>query len=259
MNFQDKWEEVTVSKIAIALYVPTDNKQSVHINRAYHGLVLNEPNCARDYFFSDGRVMHTEGGGLFYLPKGSTYSVKDGEKNVCGSCYAINFDADIDCEPFTISFRSTDALFKLFKEADLLFKSQTPFCEVGIKRILYEIIALTGKEYEKKYTPKSFDKILKPALEKIKASFNDNSLDVSHLARLSGVSEAYFRRLFLNKYGISPKEYIINLRISYAKSLLSTGALSVSRVALMCGYSEPTHFSREFSRRVGVAPKDYRG
>lgn len=258
MNFQKHWENAIITKIAIALYVSSDNNQSVHINRAYHGFVLNDSGATRDYCFSDGRVMHTEGGDIFYLPKGSTYYVKDAGSSAGQSCYAINFDADIECEPFTVGFRNNEPLVKMFKEADVLYKSGAPFCEATIRATLYEIIVLLGKEFERKYAPKKYDRILDPAIERITASFTDNSFDVSSLAKMSGVSEAYFRRLFVNKYGMSPKEYIINLRINYAKSLLLAGEFAVSKVALMCGYSDPAYFSREFSHRVGVAPKDYK-
>ena len=75
---------------------------------------------------------------------------------------------------------------------------------------------------------------------------------------MCNVSEAYFRRIFTEKYGISPKEYIINMRIDYAKQLLRSGQMSVSDTARACGYFEESHFSREFSKRVGVSPCEYK-
>lgn len=257
MSFHNSWENAVISKIALAIYVSPANKRSLHTNRAYHGFVINEPFAERDYYFSDGRVMHTRGGDFFYLPKGSTYNVKNASGRADNSCYAINFDADVSDEPFVITPRNSDKLLKLFEEASIVWKSQEPLSNIAVRKILYEIILCIGKEYERKYTSKKVDKLLAPAIEKIRSSFTDNNLDVSGLASLSGISEAYFRRLFLNKYGTSPKEYIIGLRIDYAKTLLASGEISVFDVALMCGYSEPAHFSREFSKRVGVPPKNY--
>ena len=257
MSFHSRWENAVISKVALAIYVSPANKRSLHTDRPYHGFVINEPFAERDYYFSDGKVMRTRGGDFFYLPKGSTYNVK----NACGradnSCYAINFDAELFDEPFVITPRNPEKILKLFEEASILWKSQAPMSTVAVRKILYEIILIIGKEYEKKYTGKKTDKLLEPAIEQIRTSFTDNKLDVSGLASLAGVSEAYFRRLFLNKYGTSPKEYIIGLRIDYAKTLLASGEVSVSDVALMCGYSEPSHFSREFSKRVGTSPKNY--
>ena len=85
-----------------------------------------------------------------------------------------------------------------------------------------------------------------------------SELTVSSLAALCGISEVYFRKLFFVRFGTSPKDYIISLRTGYAKQLLAYEALSVGQVAEACGYVEPAHFSREFARRVGCAPRDYK-
>ena len=79
-----------VCYVHYADFVPPEFGKTLHINRAYHGLVLNNPDIKRDYIFEDGKVLHTEGNTLFYLPKGSSYRVQriSGE----GGCYAINFD-----------------------------------------------------------------------------------------------------------------------------------------------------------------------
>ena len=100
----------------------------------------------------------------------------------------------------------------------------------------------------------SEEKRLEPAMEVIKDRFSDNALTVSELASVCGISEVYFRKLFQSKFNISPKDYLIRMRMEYAKSLLETGQITVSKVAELCGYAEPCHFSREFSKYFGVAP-----
>ena len=87
---------------------------------------------------------------------------------------------------------------------------------------------------------------------------NRDDLSIKEMAELCGISEAYFRRLFIDKFGISPKDYIINRRIEYAKSLLKSCQFQINEIAEMCGYSEPCHFSREFSRHTGISPKEYK-
>jgi AraC-like DNA-binding protein len=74
---------------------------------------------------------------------------------------------------------------------------------------------------------------------------------------MCGVSEVYFRKIFQDQFGVTPKEYLIRMRIEYAKSLLLSEQFTVSEIATLCGYSEPCHFSREFSKRVGVSPNQY--
>ena len=76
-------------------------------------------------------------------------------------------------------------------------------------------------------------------------------------AEQSFMGEAYFRRLFKKEFGISPKQYVINRRIEYAKALIIAGYFSVGEIAEMCGYNDHKHFSSEFKRLVGVSPSGY--
>lgn len=257
LNFK-KWERAIIEEIALAVHVPFSTRRAVHNNRPYHGLVWNEAGSSRDYHFSDGTVLHTGERELFYLPKGSSYKTSNGFAENGSTCYAINFSAELSDKPFSMSFRNSEPIEKLFKTAATVWKRQDAFCDITIRKILYEIILLAAKEQQRKYTPTSASLIIAPALDVIKSEFTRSDISVSSLAELCGISEAYLRRIFLGKYGVSPKEYIINMRIAYAKQLLSLEEFPISTVATMCGYSEPTHFSREFTRRVGVSPSEFK-
>ena len=246
-----------VSKIGIALYVAPGGGRASHSNRPFHGFVINDEDSVKDYIFSDGRVLKTGGGELFYLPKGSTYYVKT---YLTGGCYAINFDTlnEINCVPFCIKFRNSENVLKAFKNAEKEWRTQSDIMRVAATRAIYDIIMSICNEEKKCYVPDSRFGIIAHAVERITADFANNELTVAELAAMCNISEAYFRRLFEAKFGVSPKEYIIEKRLGYAKQLLETGELSVNDTALLCGYSEETHFSREFTKRVGVSPSEYK-
>ena len=259
MFITEKWSRIIITDIAAAVHVLPANKKDVHQNRQYHGLVLNEPNGKRDYYFSDGTVMRTEGNQLFYLPKGSYYHVIPLKTECPNNCYAINFDADISASPFVMSFRDPEPIIKAFRYAAEEWRRQAEFSHMTVRKLLYEIILAAGEEQKRRYTPSATERLIAPAIEKMNSEFTANELSVSALARECGITDSYFRRIFTEKFGISPKEYIIRLRIGYAKDLLSVGGISVSEVARSCGYAEPTHFSREFSKRVGISPAEFKG
>lgn len=105
--------------------------------------------------------------------------------------------------------------------------------------------------------PSEKEQMIQPAIDAINRDFTKNDLSVKALAEMCGISEAYFRRIFTDKFSVSPKEYIISLRIEYAKRLLQSAQFSVSEVAQLCGYFEPCHFSREFTKYTGVSPRTY--
>ncbi|MBE6550023.1 MAG: helix-turn-helix transcriptional regulator [Ruminococcaceae bacterium] len=251
----NEWNNIVIKKIALAIYVANGAGRSIHTDRPYHGLVLNDADAVKDYIFSDGRVLKTCENELFYLPKGSTYRVKVIKG---GGCYAINFDAELCDQPFAMIFRNVDAVRRAFKNAQKKWRSGSEERSLIAMRSLYEIILLAFEESNRAYIPDKKTALITPAIEKLNESFCDNSLSVASLACMCNVSEAYFRRIFAEKYGISPKEYIINMRIDYAKQLLESGQLSVSDTAKACGYFEESHFSREFSKRVGITPREYK-
>ena len=252
----DLWKNAVVEKVALAMHVSEGQRKIYHNNRPYHGFVLNEKESVKDYIFSDGTILHTEGECLFYLPKGSSYQVKSLTKT---GCYAINFDTlnPIFDKPFSLRFRNTDNLFKIFKTAVDAWQKNVDGAQIITIHSVYEILLALFKEEKRGYAPSSFEKTIAPAVEKIKNSFANAELSVFELAKECNVSEVYLRKLFSSVYGVSPKEYILSLRIERAKQLLSLGDFTVTDVAYLCGYSDPCHFSREFKKRTGVSPSEY--
>ena len=250
----EQWKNIIITDFSLAIYVPPNSGKHIHNNRPYHGLVLNDASSVKDYFFDDGRILHTDHNNLFYLPKGSSYHVKSHQ---IGGCYAINFDSAILDKPFSVSFRNTESLLHNFKAACEAWKSKNDQANLLAMRALYDGIYQMQKEQKKQYISKTQVSLIAPAVEKMDRAFTQNDLTVCELAAMCGISEVYFRRLFLLTFDISPKEYIIQKRIEYAKDLLLSGDFSVSEVSKMCGYTEPCHFSREFSKRVGASPNQY--
>jgi AraC-like DNA-binding protein len=254
MRVKKLWESVVITEISVAVYVAPKTGRHIHKDRPFHGFVLNDSVSVKDYCFDNGYVMRTKENSLFYLPQGSSYQVKSIQE---GGCYAINFAADISDEPFCVSLRNADHLLHYFKAATDACKRKDE-CRIPIAmRALYEAIIKARKEAYKKYMPKAQLSVIAPAVEAMNQQFTDNMLNVSYLAKLCGVSEVYFRRLFLNSFGVSPKEYLIQKRIDYAKILLKSGHFSIHEIAALCGYTEPCHFSREFTKRVGIPPSQY--
>jgi AraC-like DNA-binding protein len=58
--------------------------------------------------------------------------------------------------------------------------------------------------------------------------------------------------------GMSPKEYIIKLRLDRSMELLQCTDLSVGEISDIVGYQDPLYFSKLFKRKLGVSPAAYR-
>lgn len=248
-----EWNNVLIEKISLALYVTPALGKLVHNNRPFHGFVLNDSTSVKDYIFSDGHIMHTHAGSLFYLPKNSSYYVKIIKE---GACYAINFDADIIDKPFSVDCSNNKGLFSNFESACKEWKKQSPVCHAAAMRAIYDCICQFSKAQCFSYIPSSRFDLIAPAIKEIERNVTNNEISVSMLAKACGISEVYFRKIFIQKFGVSPRDYIIAKRLEFAKQLLINGEFEVSKVAELSGYSEPCHFSREFKKRFGVSPKN---
>ena len=72
------------------------------------------------------------------------------------------------------------------------------------------------------------------------------------------MSVCWFIRCFRTQMGITPQQYLTEIRLSRAKELLAASEYPVGEVAAMVGYGNPLYFSRIFRQRVGVSPLVYR-
>lgn len=82
----------------------------------------------------------------------------------------------------------------------------------------------------------------------------DKPITFRTICRLFGYSESVLRKLFKEKTGRSPNEFLIDIRIERAIELLSSNKYTVAQVADKVGYSDRHYFSRLFRQKKGVAP-----
>ena len=144
---------------------------------------------------------------------------------------------------------------KLFFDAAKEWELNEENSQALVMKKLYGIILLTVYEVAKNNLRDV--KSLIRGIEAMANRFTESSLAIEELAALSDMTLSDFRNRFHRIFGLFPKEYLIRLRIRYARSLLNLGNLSVSDVAKLSGYSDISHFSCEFSKRIGISPSDY--
>ncbi|CAK7261633.1 MULTISPECIES: helix-turn-helix domain-containing protein [unclassified Shinella] len=102
-------------------------------------------------------------------------------------------------------------------------------------------------------TPASLNRVI----EKIEENL-DVGLSLSQLAELVSLSIPHFCRAFKQTIGCPPYAFIVRRRIDRAKEYLRHSSMSVTDIALACGFSNSSHFSNAFRREVGMTPVAYR-
>jgi len=87
----------------------------------------------------------------------------------------------------------------------------------------------------------------------------EEPISPSLLARDVGMSTRQLERLFRRYLNRSPKRYYMELRLQKARNLLMQTEMSVINVALACGFSSPSHFSKCYRGHYGTTPYRERG
>lgn len=78
------------------------------------------------------------------------------------------------------------------------------------------------------------------------------------LATVVNLSSSRLRHLFKTDTGLTPTEYLRDLRLKKAKELLETTFLSLKEIMNMIGVRDKSHFARDFKNAYGLSPSKYR-
>jgi len=84
------------------------------------------------------------------------------------------------------------------------------------------------------------------------------NIPVERLAALANYSEAQFRRLFRELMQLTPSEYVMQVRLNAAKTLLSTTDKLITSIAQETGFYDHAHFIRSFKAATGQTPAAFR-
>ena len=175
-----------------------------------------------------------------------------------------------DTEYMYISFAGVraDDLFKRFginKEHRVFdgFESLIPFWKESLSRaddtmidlaaesmLLYTFSRLSGHVNQK-------NPLLNRMITLSEDNFNNPELSIDAIAKELAYNSKYLSHFFKKETGIAYSEYLRNLRIKYAISLLDHGIDSVKNIALLSGFHDPFYFSTVFKKCTGVSPKEY--
>lgn len=86
--------------------------------------------------------------------------------------------------------------------------------------------------------------------------YHADRIDSGEMAAAACMSRFHYIRTFRRIYGVTPRQYLRDLRIAKAKALLKKG-LPVTQVCLDVGYESLATFSRSFRRCTGHSPREY--
>jgi AraC family transcriptional regulator len=98
---------------------------------------------------------------------------------------------------------------------------------------------------------------LRRSLELLEARI-ESGVSLQELAEAAGLSRAFFANAFRRSTGMPPHRYLTQRRLARACELLHCTTMSITDIALRCGFSSHAHFSDCFRRHYQLTPKRYR-
>ena len=207
----------------------------------------------RNYYI-DNEVYTVNGGEVIFLPKDIAYSFSDVSEEPSKGL-VINFDNEFE-ETFPSVYSLDD-----FYEADYLKNHIVDLWRLGdssekykCMSLVYSLISYVANIENGRYSDKKKFAIIDPAIKYLKKHIYDTSLKTNNLHELCGVSDTYFRKIFISKFGTSPKNYIIEKRVLHAKSIIDSGDFTtVKELALTVGYKDALYFGKIFKKHFGMS------
>ena len=220
-------------------------------NRKSHAFLFKIGGAA-EYDFGGVRTI-LKADQVLFVPEGASYEYTASSRGLYTS---INFSADVEHPvPRVCSvgdFYKIDYIYNRFSE---LWRFGSLPDKYACFSVFYDFLSYFTRAAHSNDQEKNKAIIIEPAVGYLKSHLFDCNLKVENLSKLCCISDTYFRKLFVLRFGVSPQEYVISRRISHAKALIESGDFdSISEVAEFVGYRDPLYFSKAFKKIYGISP-----
>ena len=222
--------------------------------RPFHSLAFRLMGGAD--FLEDGKhFLRVEENEITFCPAGFDFTKQAGP----GHIIVIHFTAPGPLPAVMSRFipQNPGHFRQLFLEISRIWTEKKPGWEYEAKLLFYRIILDMERQWAANQHSTAREK-LTPALEYLSGHLEDPDLSVDTLSQKCGMSDTYFRRLFVQELGETPQKYVSRLRLEKATELLRSGYYSVSEIAAMCGFNNPNYFSLFIKKETGLSPLQYR-
>lgn len=230
----------------------TENRKTSGIVFVKHGSIM---------YHAKNDTFEINEGEILLLQKGETYQISNNTKkpDLPYGFFVISLTVENRNFPFinrVFKPLHYEKYLRLFEKSLDCMERTDLFYRLNVKMVIYELLYNIYRDY---YSDEAVSNVRKD-IEKVKMFIDSNyqhKITVDDMANISGYSRSHFKRLFSKYYGMSPSEYLTNVRINKAKSMLESNIFYLSEIAEKCGFSNEYYFSKVFKRIVGCSPKKY--
>lgn len=203
------------------------------------------------------KIFHIKPGAVYIIPKSNNadYYI---ERTIPGDCIDIFFDTDISLgeDLILLDFDENIKLLNLFQGINKLWLKNTNGYYFKCMSAVYEILSEMLLKSEQYLSKRKYIK-LEPGIEYIHNNLY-NDIDYNLPSALCGISYTYFKKLFIEKFGVPPVRYVNNIRLERSSELLLTNKYQIGEIAKMCGFENGYYFSKKFKEKYLLSPTAYK-
>lgn len=244
----------------------------IHGHEDFHELVIVRNGTAEHLVGEEVHIL--KAGDVFVIGEGLRHGYRNGRDfTICNVMFrpAYFFEEKYDLgeirgfrrlfsdAPFgsmTLGRKELSSAERLIDRAVEEYAAKNPGRKTALTAYFLELAILLSRAAE---LPAQHKEILgiEEAAAYIDAHYPEN-VSIAQVAGLSNYSQRHFIRLFAAAYGKTPQQYLMDTRIRHSCALLKRTNLSVTEIAIRCGFSDANYFSRIFRRATGSTPNGYR-
>jgi len=155
-------------------------------------------------------------------------------------------------DPFFVDSPYRKALLRMLEKL-----RAEPHPDAAAARECTLVLALFYLRAELQSPPDSRTGRVKRLIQRMESEYYRPDLSIAELARRTGYSPHYIQPHFRAATGMTPKAYLVHVRLAAAARFLCEKRYLVKEVAAMCGFSGARHFSETFRRHYGCPPGDF--
>ena len=256
MNFKTRYKETTIPASRVQQMRRAFLKQTGPAMQLMMDLMESLPNVSFCVKNAEGRIMHTN---RYNVDVSGWRSVDDmlgytSEELYPPDLAAVYANRDREVLETGVPIVERIYGFVADRSPDLNCVTVRPVLSTKGKRI--GTATIYWRAQQKMRSTNWYDPIRK-AIVHLNEHYAEN-ITVEQLAHISHYSVAQFRRLFHALTQSAPSDYITQVRINAAKTILRTTDKRVGDVALETGFFDHAHFIRTFKRKTGLTPAQYR-
>ena len=221
--------------------------------RSYSALSLRIDSKDTVYKFNQ-KTLRAETGDICLVPQNLNYTRSAQKEKIIVFHFNVlnHIDPEIKC--FKIENKNKYAE-KFFEAYDVWQKKSEGYRYKAVS-ILCEILSMLIKDGHTFET--NDDDTISKATNIIEKRFKDNGFRINEIAKELFLSDSGIRQKFKSTYSTTPKEYLLERRITEAERMLESGYFTQKEIATECGFSDVKYFRSAFKRITGYTVSEHK-